>query len=124
MTLTPAGLRCAHKVDPLGVAQDRIRFSWILEGTGASRVPKAQTAYQILVTTEERVAWDSIVWDSGQVRSAASADITYGGPPLAPGARYRWKVRAWDEAGYRSAGAPRPASRRNWTERVGGTPPG
>ena len=32
--LTPAGLRCAHLVNPLGVAPDRVRFSWLLEGTG------------------------------------------------------------------------------------------
>ena len=87
--LTPAGLRCAHKTDPLGVAQDRIRFSWILEGAG-----QAQTAYQIRVTQD-----DAVVWDSGRVESASTADVPYAGPPLTPGRRYRWKVQAWDETG-------------------------
>ena len=57
--LTPAGLRCAHQVDPLGVAPDRIRLSWRLEGTGTGR---AQRAYQILVKEEEpgtSAAWDA-----------------------------------------------------------------
>jgi len=89
--LTPVGLRCAHQVDPLGVAPDQIRFGWRLEGTGESR---AQRAYQLLVTQDE-----ATVWDSGRVESASSAGIAYDGPPLAAGGRYRWKVRVWDEAG-------------------------
>jgi len=105
--LTPAGLRCAglrcaHTVNPLGVSPDRVRLSWVLTGTGANR---AQRAYQVLVTAESggpgegTVAWDSVCWDSGRVESPASADVAYAGAPLAPGGRYRWKVRVWDEAG-------------------------
>ena len=45
--LTPAGLHCAHQVDPLGVAPDRVRLSWRLEGAGTGR---AQRAYQVLVS--------------------------------------------------------------------------
>jgi alpha-L-rhamnosidase len=96
--LTPAGLRCAHKVDPLGVAPDRVRFSWILEGAGSDR---AQAAYQVLVTLGE--ADGPLVWDSGRVASSASADVAYRGPALAGGTRYRWKVQAWDESGRASA---------------------
>ena len=92
--LTPAGLRCAHQVDPLGVAPDRIRLSWRLEGAGTSR---AQRAYQILVKEEE--PGTSAAWDSGQVESAGTADIAYAGTPLTAGGRYSWKVRVWDEAG-------------------------
>jgi alpha-L-rhamnosidase len=87
--LTPAGLRCAHQTDPLGVAPDRIRFSWLLAGTG-----RAQTAYQLLVTHD-----DAIVWDSGRVESSTTVDIPHGGPPLAAGRRHHWKVQAWDETG-------------------------
>jgi alpha-L-rhamnosidase len=93
--LTPAGLRCAHQTDPLGVAPDRIRFSWVVAGTGPGR---AQSAYRILVTQE-----DAAVWDSGRVASASTTDIAYDGPPLTPGRRYRWKVQAWDETGSPSA---------------------
>ena len=92
--LTPAGLRCAHQVDPLGVAPDQVRLSWRLEGTGTGR---AQRAYQVLVTPEEPDA--SAAWDSGRVASAVTADIAYAGAPLTAGGRYSWKVRVWDEAG-------------------------
>ena len=92
--LAPTGLRCAHQVNPLGVAPDRVRLSWRLEGTGAGR---AQRAYQLLVTPEEPGA--SAAWDSGRVETAVTADIAYTGPPLAAGGRYLWKVRVWDEAG-------------------------
>jgi alpha-L-rhamnosidase len=92
LPLTPAGLRCTHRVDPLGVAPDRVRLSWRLEGAGTGRI---QRAYQVLVTDDE----DAVAWDSGRVESAATADIAYGGPPLTAGGRYRWKVRVWDEGG-------------------------
>ncbi len=90
--LTPAGLRCAHKVNPLGVASGHVRLSWVLEGEGTGR---AQRAYQVLITDDA----DAVAWDSGRVESAAAADVAYHGPPLTAGGRYRWKVRVWDETG-------------------------
>jgi len=92
--LAPAALRCAHQVNPLGVAPDRVRLSWVLEGTGPDRI---QCAYQVLVTPEEPGA--SAAWDSGRVESAVTMDIAYGGMPLTAGGRYNWKVRVWDEDG-------------------------
>ena len=96
--LTPAGLRCAHQVDPLGVAPDRVRLGWVLEGTGTAR---AQHAYQVLVAPDETrlSAGEDLSWDSGRAESSCSADIAYAGLPLAPGGRYTWKVRVWDENG-------------------------
>lgn len=96
--LTPAGLRCAHQVSPLGVAPDRVRLGWVLEGTGTGR---AQHAYQVLVAPDETrlSTGEDLSWDSGRVESACSADIAYAGIPLAPGGRYIWKVRVWDESG-------------------------
>jgi len=89
--LTPAGLRCAHRVDPLGVAPDRVALSWLAEGPGSGR---AQAAYQVEVTDADGTA----AWDSGRVASDAAVDIAYQGRPLARGGRYRWRVRIWDEA--------------------------
>jgi alpha-L-rhamnosidase len=88
--LAPAGLRCAHLVNPLGVAPDRVRLSWRLTGPGRDRV---QTAYQVVVEPDNGPA----VWDSGRVASPCSADIAYQGRPLARGGRYTWRVRVWDE---------------------------
>jgi alpha-L-rhamnosidase len=94
--LTPTGLRCGYLVNPLGVAPDRIRLTWLLEGTGSDR---GQSAYQVLVAPDEErlAAGTGLSWDSGRVESPASADIPYAGTPLARGARYVWKVRVWDE---------------------------
>jgi alpha-L-rhamnosidase len=91
--LIPAGLRCAHLVNPLGVAPDRARLSWVPEGRGTGR---AQRSYQIRVARDE--TGEDLSWDSGRVESSCSADIAYPGP-LVPGGRYAWKVRIWDESG-------------------------
>jgi alpha-L-rhamnosidase len=88
--LTPAGLRCAHLVNPLGVAPDRVRLSWRLEGGGLDR---AQAGYQVVVTPDQGPA----VWDSGQVASAATTDVPYEGISLVRGGRYTWRVRVRDE---------------------------
>jgi alpha-L-rhamnosidase len=97
-TLTPAGLRCAHLVNPLGVAPDRVRLSWMLEGAGTGR---AQRAYQVLVApgSERLAVGEDLWWDSGRVESSGSVDIGYSGRPLACGGRYEWRVRVWDEGG-------------------------
>jgi alpha-L-rhamnosidase len=95
--LTPAGLRCAHQVNPLGVAPERVRLSWLLQGAGRDR---SQLGYQVLVAPDEKrlTSGDGLSWDSGRVESAASADIAYAGCPLTRGGRYAWKVRVWDES--------------------------
>ena len=99
MTTTghPTALRCAHKVNPLGVAPDRVRFSWELEGTGADR---RQRAYQVHVEPDEpaQIGGETAAWDSGRVDSPASVDVPCRAPALERGARYTWKVRVWDEA--------------------------
>jgi alpha-L-rhamnosidase len=94
--LVPTGLRCAHLVNPLGIAPDRVRLSWLLEGAGGDR---RQRAYQVVVTAAGPYHDDGqdVVWDSGRVEQAASADIEYAGCPLARGGWYEWKARAWDE---------------------------
>ena len=93
--LTPAGLRCAHLVNPLGVAPDRVRFSWLLAGPDSGC---RQGGFQIRIFLNEawRLSGETLVWDSGRVASAESAGIAYGGPALAPGGRYEWQVRVWD----------------------------
>ena len=99
--LIPAGLRCAHLADPLGVAPERVRLSWTPEGAGTGR---AQRAYQVQVApSEERLSTgEHLSWDSGRVESASSADIDYAGRPLARGGRYLWRVRLWDDRGQMS----------------------
>ena len=93
--LPPVGLRCAHLHNPLAIAPDRARFSWLLATGGL------QQAYQIQVIPNG-CGWlpgAAPLWDSGKAPSAESADVPYDGPPLVPGGRYEWRVRVWDPAG-------------------------
>ncbi|HET7016350.1 MAG TPA: family 78 glycoside hydrolase catalytic domain [Streptosporangiaceae bacterium] len=105
--LLPVGLRCAHLEDPLGVAPDRVRFGWQLDGSGGSGSlsrsgsGRLQTGYQIQVHRGQ-----DLTWDSGQVQSADCGDISYDGLPLVRGGQYTWRVRVWDEAGTASDWAP------------------
>ena len=91
--LPPTGLRCAHLHNPLAVAPDRVRFSWLLTG-GTS-----QQAYQMQVIPNGfgLLPGATPLWDSGKTPSAESVDVPYDGPPLAPGGRYAWRVRVWDD---------------------------
>lgn len=66
------------------------------------RVPNAavfQLAYQILVATSKTNIDNNIgdAWDSGQIRSSNSSNVSYSGLPLKPATKYYWKVRLWDE---------------------------
>lgn len=89
--MTPVGLRCAHTRDPLGVAPDRVRFSWLSDGNGS------QQAFQIQVFPNGPVSPPSAppVWDSGRIAAGDSCDVAYAGAALAAGSRYRWRVRVW-----------------------------
>jgi alpha-L-rhamnosidase len=97
----PARLRCAHLVNPLGIAPDRVRFSWELEGTEGDC---AQAAFHIQVFPNEgmRSEQRQPYWDSGEVASAETADIPYTGRQLMRGGRYRWWIRVRDGQGRRS----------------------
>lgn len=68
-------------------------FGWIVP-----QLMGFQSAYQILVSSTKENADNNIgdMWNSGQIRSKKSANITYKGKPLAPGKPYYWKVRLWD----------------------------
>jgi len=69
----------------LGTDVTAPRLAWTVTGGGTR-----QTAYQVRVDGG---------WDSGKVASADTVGVPYGGPPLAPHTRYRWRVRVWDERG-------------------------
>lgn len=87
---TPAasGLRVEHLVNPLGLDETAPRFSWKLADT---RPGAAQTAYQIEVSAD-----GTVVWDTGRVASDNSVLVPYAGPALAPHTRYHWRIRLWD----------------------------
>jgi alpha-L-rhamnosidase len=94
-TLTARYLRCENKVDPLGIDAASPRLSWIVVSEQRSR---KQTAYQIMVSSSRANLEKNLadLWDSGKVRSDATAQIVYQGKPLASGRECFWKVMVWD----------------------------
>nr|BFE69115.1 hypothetical protein GCM10020092_024160 [Actinoplanes digitatis] len=91
--VTPAGLTTERRTDPVGVDPRRPRFGWRLDATANGQV---QGRYQVTVGS---TVGGADVWDSGQVASAASVDVAYGGPALASNRTYHWRVRVWDAQG-------------------------
>jgi len=91
-------------VTPLGIEALHPKLSWKLEARSAALRGLRQTAYRILAaTTPERLTEKAAdLWDSGKVKSDATAWIPYGGHPLTPATRYWWKVQVWDQQGYAS----------------------
>ena len=103
--LTPAGLRCEYRRNPLGIDETRPRLSWQLESSDPAARSQRQTAYQILVASS-RQALDKHqgdLWDSGKVVSNQTVRIEYTGKPLTSRLECHWKVRAWDQDGKVSA---------------------
>ncbi|WP_341840006.1 alpha-L-rhamnosidase [Chitinophaga caseinilytica] len=79
----PAGLRCEHLVNPLGIDAAQPRFTWrILSGTESSS--------QVTVSRG-----GNTVWESPKVSNGAGF-MRYNGPALAPFTGYEWKVTVWD----------------------------
>lgn len=90
--LSPVNLRCAQRVNPLGIGDAAPRLSWQLQSIGQTR-GETQSAYQIQVGSSAGAA---DLWDSGKVASAATVDVLYAGQPLTSGERCFWQVRVYD----------------------------
>ena len=93
---------CEMQENPLGVAAEQVRFSWQLRSEAQG---DRQTAYRIMVASGKANIGKNIgdMWDSREVASPQSHLVSYGGKRLSPGARYYWKVMAWDASGRPSA---------------------
>ena len=89
-TVRVEGLRTENMVNPIGIDVPAPRLSWML---AADRRGTMQSAYEIRITGDRGVA----VWNTGKVASEESVNRVYGGPALAPGKRYTWQVRVWDD---------------------------
>lgn len=107
-TLQPTYLRIENLVDPLGIDVRAPRFSWKLQAADAKLKNLRQTAYRILVASDPgRLAEGKAdVWDTGSVNSTETIHIEYGGPKLASGRPYWWKVQVWDQDGAPSEWSP------------------
>ncbi|MGH3373764.1 MAG: family 78 glycoside hydrolase catalytic domain [Actinoallomurus sp.] len=108
--------------DPVGVDAAKPRLGWRLD---SSTRGQAQSAYEVAVSSTKKATAD--VWDSGQVKSAQSVDVPYGGPALRSGHRYYWRVRVWDTKGKasdwsRTASFETGLKAQDWTAKWIGSP--
>lgn len=91
----PTGLTIEQIRQPglVKIIDSRPEFGWILP-TAA----EYQTGYQVLVASSKNLINQDQgdVWDSGQVWSSQSVEVTFGGTPLAANTQYFWKVRYYD----------------------------
>jgi alpha-L-rhamnosidase len=91
-------LRVEHLVNPLGLDEPAPRFSWKLAD---ARTGAAQTAFQLEVSVNA-----DVIWDSARITADTSVLVAYAGPALQPHTRYHWRVRVWDHTGTASAWSP------------------
>lgn len=99
--MTAADLRCGGAVDPIGIDAPTPRLTWCWRS--AIRGAR-QAAWQVLAAgaPHRLMPGRADRWDSGRVDGDRSA-VSYGGAPLAAGARCFWAVRGWDERGAATA---------------------
>lgn len=97
--LTLTNLRCDDRINPLGIESEHPRFSWMIEATYHG---VKQTAYHILVSDDPKLLEQGKgnVWDTGKIKAGTSIQVVYSGKPLAPGKKYYWKVKIWDNQGH------------------------
>ena len=91
-----APLRVSSRARGMDVRQPRL--SWQIR---SERRGERQTAYQVLVASSEGGLRHNRgdLWDTGQVASDQSIQVTYGGQALTSWMRCYWKVRAWNRNG-------------------------
>ncbi|MDD3799208.1 MAG: family 78 glycoside hydrolase catalytic domain [Novosphingobium sp.] len=91
--------------NPLSLGALPPRFSWLVNGKGAS---DRQAAYRVTVarTAADLAAGANLLWDSGKIASSQNFDIPYGGPALPPRAHAVWQVEVWPAGGGASLKSP------------------
>lgn len=85
-------LKCEQHINPLGVDKFTPRFSWMVE---SDQRGERQVAYQLLVASslDKLNCEDADMWNSGEVESDQSLNVTYRGDALKSRTKYFWKVR-------------------------------
>ncbi|WP_052697840.1 family 78 glycoside hydrolase catalytic domain [Luteibacter yeojuensis] len=92
-----AHLRVERLDTPLYVDAAKPRFGWVVH---AGKDGTVQQGYRLRISQGGKA-----VWDSGEVTTAQSFDVPYGGPPLQPGERYDWRVDVRTSEGNATASA-------------------
>lgn len=90
-------LRCEGQTDtPIGVDNQKLRFSWKVNGTERGT---RQKAYQIIVAETKEALDGGYIWNSGKTEANATYNIEYRGAALRYSTAYYWKVRSWNSKG-------------------------
>ena len=84
-------LACEYLTNPLGIDVIKPRLSWQLSSEQRGAL---QSGYQIQVTGDKGLSWDT-----GKVLSDQSVHVPYDGPTLHSGQCCAWHVRVWDGNG-------------------------
>ncbi len=86
----PSSPMCEGETNPTDITDLTPEFSWTFSDPD---VGDTQGAYQIQVGTTEG---GSDMWDSGQITSSSSNNISYAGSDLDYSTTYYWRIRTWD----------------------------
>ena len=103
--ISPANLQCESKPSAIGLTETSPRLSW----QDVAAVPGArgqyQTAYQIQAASSSQLLAGNQgdLWDTGQVATNQTSEISYAGSMLTSDQACYWHVRVWDESGQPSA---------------------
>lgn len=86
----PVSPLCEGGINATNITDLTPEFSWTFSDSDGG---DTQGAYQIQVGTSEG---GSDMWDSGQVTSSSSTNISYAGSGLNYNTTYYWRIRTWD----------------------------
>jgi alpha-L-rhamnosidase len=92
---------CENKVNPAGIALQKMRFGWELS---SDQHDQYQTAYQLVIASSQSklARGDYDVYNSNVVKSRQSVLVDYKGQPLQPAQVYYWKLQVWDNNNHSS----------------------
>jgi alpha-L-rhamnosidase len=92
----PYGLTVEYIREPENtrICDSQPEFGWIVQDGAV-----IQKAYQIMVSTDNGKirSNNGDIWNSGQVKSSKSVNISFGGGKLKENTTYFWKIRIWDQ---------------------------
>jgi alpha-L-rhamnosidase len=96
--LQPHELTCEYIKNPLGIAEQRPRLTWTLQG---SQRAQQQSAYELIVSDDLNTIrqMKGNVWESGKVLSSQNILLPYNGKSLQPFTRYYWRVKVYNQDG-------------------------
>jgi alpha-L-rhamnosidase len=90
-------LRTENLKNPIGIDVLQPYFSWKLFSDQRN---VSQSAYELRIAADiSSLQKGKSSWTSGKVNSDQSIHVPYKGAALAPGKKYYWQVRVWDNKG-------------------------